>query len=294
MNARSKLAALALLLTSCSKAEAPRQRAAADAGAVVARVGTATLHEADLQRAIAREPGATPERFRDPAARRELLEGLVRFELLAQAAERAGLTQDPDALHAQRQIAVTKLVNQALGAVASPESVSHADVEREYLARQATEFTVPAAVRVRRIRVSDAGLAVSLARRARALAAADDDGFAKLAAASSEDLATRGAGGDLGFVDPASKLPPPLLRAALALEAPGEVAGPLELEHGFEILRLVSRRAAAVSPLSSVEEPLRQRIYRERRARALDDWLARLRRETPVEIATPASPLVSR
>ena len=279
---------LVLLLASCSKA--PREEpqgsagAAAHRGALVARVGSVELHEDDVQRAMAREPGATPERFKSPEARREFVDGLVRFELLAQAAERAGLTKDPDAIHALQQIAVTKLVNQTLGATAAPESVTPADVEREYLARQAREFTLPPAVQVRHIRVSDPKLAERLAARAKRLAPTDDAGFVKLAAQSSEDTATRATGGDLGFIDETSRLSPALVGAALALKTPGEVSGPLAIDSTYEILRLVSRRAGAVSPLSSVEEPIRQGLYRERRRKALEDYIARLRRETKVEL----------
>src|SRR5262249_8133282 len=117
-------------------------------GALVARVGQVELHEDDVARATARDPGASPGRFDNPAARSELIDGLVRFELLAQAADRAGFTKDPDAVHALRQIAVTKLVNKALGEAASPDSITKADIEREYAARQASEFTSPAAARV--------------------------------------------------------------------------------------------------------------------------------------------------
>jgi hypothetical protein len=49
---------------------------------------------------MARDPGAAPQRFQSAAARSELIDGMVRFELLAQAAERAGLMQNPDAIHA--------------------------------------------------------------------------------------------------------------------------------------------------------------------------------------------------
>lgn len=236
---------------------------------------------------MARDPGTSAERFDSPAARRELLEGLIRFELLAQAADRAGLTKDPDALHALQQIAVTKLVNKTLGDVASPEAIPKADIEREYAARQASDFTLPAAAQVRHIRVSDAQLASRLAARARALEPADDRAFATLASSASEDVASRATGGDLGFVDKNSRLPRAIVEAALNLKTPGEVAGPIQTDAGYEILRLVSRRAAAVSPLSSVEEPIRQRLYRERRAKALDAFIARLRAETPIELPEP-------
>jgi peptidyl-prolyl cis-trans isomerase C len=288
MLSRLLCAALVLPLVACSQRAASEYRndgTRASQGALVARVGKVELREEDVQSAIARDPGGSPARFAIPAARSELVDGLVRFELLAQAAERAGLTRDPDALHALRQIAVTKLVNQTLGAVASPQAITQVDIEREYQARQASEFTLPEAVQVRHIRLSDAKLAERIAGQARALSPADDRGFAALASSVSEDTATRQAGGDLGFIDKSSRVPGPLLEAALRLKTPGEVAGPFQVDGGYEVLRLVSLRAAAVSPLSSVQEPIRQRLYRERRAKALDDFIAKLRAETPIELS---------
>ena len=275
---------LSLLLASCSKGGDAPAPSSEGRGALVARVGQVELRADDLQRAMARDPGASPQRFDSPQARRELIDGLVRFELLVQAAERAGLTKDPDAIHALQQIAVTKLVNKTLGAAGSPESISQADVEREYAARQASDYTLPEAVQVRHIVVSDAQLAERVVAQAKALTPADDAGFAALAAQRSEDAATRTAGGELGFIDKNSRLPPILVEAALSLKVPGDVAGPIATGSGYEILRLVSRRAGAVSPFSSVQEPIRQRLYQERRAKALDTFIAQLRRETPVEV----------
>lgn len=284
MSTRFLSVLLLLLLAGCSQSPESTEKSP-----LVARLGSVELHEDDVQRAIAREPGGSAERFRDPAARRELIDGLVRFELLAQAADRAGLTKDPDAVHAMRQIAVTKLVNQTLGEVAAPESITQADIERDYLAHQASEYTLPQATRVRHVRVADAAAADALAARARALAADDDAGFAALASKSSEDSATRDTGGDLGFVDERSHLPTVIVKAATSLKTPGEISGPFQSEGGYEILRLVSLRGAIVSPLSSVQEPIRQRLYRERRTQALDAFIARLRAETPVDVVDTKS-----
>ena len=138
-------------------------------GVLVARVGAAEIREDDLQRAMARDPGASPARFAVPGARRELVEGLVRFELLVQAADKAGYTKDPDAIHALQQIAVTKFLNAELGKAASPDGISRADIEREYAARRDKEFTLPEAARVRHVRVSDAKVAAQVAAAAKAL-----------------------------------------------------------------------------------------------------------------------------
>jgi peptidyl-prolyl cis-trans isomerase C len=273
-----------LLLASCSKPAAPGESEAAR-GALVARVGEVEIREDDLQRAMARDPGATPERFKSASARRDLVDGLVRFELLAQAADRAGLTKDPDAIHALQQIAVTKLVNQTLAEAGNPESISQADVEREYAARQASEFSLPEAAQVRHLLVSDATLAEQLTAQARAFPPSDDQAFAALASSKSEDSATHANGGDLGFVDKNSRLPKPLVDAALSLKTPGDVAGPIRTDAGYEILRLVIRRGAMVSPLSAVQGQIRQRLYQERRAKALDGFIARLRAETTVDLS---------
>lgn len=283
MSIRFSRLVLVLLLAACSK-KAISERSEPDRGPLVARVGKIEIHEADLQRAMARDPGATPERFKSPEARRELIDGLVRFELLVQAAERAGLTQDPDAIHALQQIAVTKLVNRTLGEAGSPESITEADVERDYSARQASEFTLPEAAQVRHILVSDAKLADQMAAQARALAPADEQAFAALASKHSEDLRSRASGGDLGFIDKNSRLPPALVETALSLKTPGEVAGPIRTDSGYEILRLVSRRAGVVSPLSAVQGQIRQRLYQERRAKALESFIAGLRAETRVDL----------
>ncbi len=272
-----------LLLASCSKKAASNDSEPAR-GALVARVGKVELHEDDLQRAMARDPGASAERFKSPDARRELIDGLVRFELLVQAAERAGLTKDPDAIHALQQIAVTKLVNRTLGEVGSPESITQADVERAYAARQASEFTLPEAAQVRHVLVSDATLADQVAAQARALAPADDQAFAALASSRSEDARTRDTGGELGFIDKNSRLPNAIVEAALSLKTPGDVAGPIRTDAGYEVLRLVSRRAGAVSPLSAVQGQIRQRLYQERRAQALEGFITKLRNETPVAL----------
>jgi peptidyl-prolyl cis-trans isomerase C len=286
------LTLLALLFAGCTQKAGASQsgnRSGSEThAAVVARVGKVEISEEDLKRAMARDPGASPARFETKEGRRELIDGLIRFELLAQAAERAGLTKDPDAVHAMQQIAVTKLVNQALGAAASPEATGRDEIEREYLAKRDTEFTVPAAAQVRHIRVSDEAQAQRLAARARALAPSDDAAFVALVTANSEDVTTRSRGGDLGFIDKSSHLPAPLVEAALQLKTPGDVAGPIRTDAGYEILRLATLRAAAVTPMSSVEELIRQRLYRERRAKALDAFLAKLREQTPVELVEKA------
>ena len=128
-------------------------------------------------------------------------------------------------------------------------------------------------------------LSVSETGRAdRAIAAADDQAFAALASSRSEGSRSLSSGGDLGFIDKNSRLPKAIVEAALSLRTPGDVAGPIRTDAGYEILRLVSRRAGVVSPLSAAQGQIRQRLYQERREKALEGFIANLRTQTPVDL----------
>jgi peptidyl-prolyl cis-trans isomerase C len=117
------LVALALLASACS------DRAAAPQGQALARGKGVVVTEGDLrakldeQSSLARAYDGSIERKKD------LLESVIRFELLAKEAEEQGLDRDPEVRAALKRIMVQKLVRRALGergpahgAVATPET----------------------------------------------------------------------------------------------------------------------------------------------------------------------------
>jgi len=129
--------------------------------------------------------------------------------------------------------------------------------------------------------------AEGLAARAR-----KGEDFAKLAAAYSDDSATRDNGGDLGVRAPAGSpqavsAKTPTLGAdvenlALPLE-PGEISAPLLVGQAIVIVKLVSRQPSRYTGLKEARNEMIQRLQGEIMEKAKKKWLEELRKKTHVE-----------
>jgi peptidyl-prolyl cis-trans isomerase C len=111
---RRSILLLAALVLACSKGETAAGAPGARQGPVLARGGGIAVTEADFraklaeQSTFARAYDGTLERKKD------LLETVIRFELLAKEAEDQGLDKDPEVRAALRRLMVQKLLRKAL------------------------------------------------------------------------------------------------------------------------------------------------------------------------------------
>ena len=252
------------------------------ASQALARVGNVAITQKDLERAMAREPGAAAERYQTKESRRQLLEGLVRFEVMSQAAEAAGFLQDPEVLHAWKQQGVQKFIQERIGGATSAESVTPDEVRAYYEANKAKEFSSPAAAQVQQLVSKSLADAQRLALQVRRLPGDADLRFEKLVQEHSIDELTKYDGGHLGFVNAGSPHPAALIAASLALKAPGDLSPPIETPKGWAIVRLVSKRAEAVQGIKDVETQIRQGLQRQRREKALKNLIEQAQARTKI------------
>jgi len=70
--------------------------------------------------------------------------------------------------------------------------------------------------------------------------------------------------------------------AAFGLDAPGEVAGPVEANDRFFFVELVERQPADRTAFEAQKETMRAQLTRQRQESALDEWLAELREEAQI------------
>jgi parvulin-like peptidyl-prolyl isomerase len=254
--------------------------------------------------------------------RREAMDRLVEQELIAQAAERAGVVVDAAEVDAEveqlravfdddrsfdlklkdegftresyrRHVARLMAGKRYMDGVrmATPP-VSDAELETYYRENE-RRLTFPEQVRVRHILITWKPLGTGDDRAAireqmvpildRARAGED---FATLAREYSDDYATKDRGGDTGLFH-RGQMNPIFEQAAFDLKNPGELSGPIETPFGVHVLRLEERLEPRLVPLEEIREKLRSHVHEERAEAAVEAESERLRAEAEVQILIP-------
>lgn len=278
------VALASLAIVSCHKAN-PADR-------VLARVGERTITERDLQRRIDESSPLVRARYATVERRRELLESMVRNELLLQEARRRHLDEAPE-VRAQLDRA---MVQELLRTVAtSTPQASDAEVEKVY-AENRGEYLRPATIQASHIfLVADSRNRSSVRADAEKLRREIDErqqrgdgaAFADAARKRSADPGTREAGGRLRFMteeELAATLGVAAAKAILALPTPGNLAGPVEVPSGFEIVRLEMRREGSNRSLAEVRDAIRAQIGRQGQSRIFEQLIHDLHERTGVRI----------
>ncbi|MDQ3034893.1 MAG: peptidylprolyl isomerase [Myxococcota bacterium] len=255
---------------------------------VLARVGEVRITIGDVEDQIARQSPFMRSRYRDPAQLRELVQNMLRFELLSREAERQGFGDDPEVREATSQSAVQQFIRERFDERITPESIPAADVATYYEAHP-EEFSRAEVRRASHILVATREEATALVPRLRA---ADARTFRSIAQEQSLDAESRARGGDLRYFDDQGRSPnsadpavdPALVRTAFALGEVGDVSEPVELAGQWSIVKLTGRRPAEHRALAEASPSIRLRLWRERRQQAIDQFVEGLRERTAVEV----------
>jgi peptidyl-prolyl cis-trans isomerase C len=255
---------------------------------IVARIDGQPITRGELDKRLADRSAFVRARYTAPEKRRELLDSVVRFEVLAREAQNRGYDRDPEVLRYRKQRAIERMLASEVDAKLAAAPITREELEAYHRAHPA-EFRQPEGVRVDQIVVSDARKAGDVAAAAKRLGTGDAAGFRKLVATHSEDEASAGRGGDLGFLQRGAETAPHgVIEGAFALAAQGEttgpVAGPIKTEQGYHIIRLTQRRPSFVRPFEDVEPLVRTRLIEERRRQRIEAMIADVRSRVKVEV----------
>lgn len=267
-------------------------------GPVVARIGHAEIPASTLKARLEEFGPMARARLSTIEGRREVLEELIRTELLAEAARKGGHAQDPAVRRrlseALAEVYLERELEPRRQAVEIPEAKVRAAFEAEKKRLSSPERvrlaqiflhapSEPAEKRAVRKREAEA----LLARVEKALAS-DFQAFAPLARATSEDPDSRPNGGELPPMtrqELEELLGPDAAQAALSAEQPGTlIPSVLESPAGFHVVRVLEHHPATEASYSSVSETLRIRLRQAEQQRVHDEFLAQLRAQSAVEI----------
>lgn len=255
---------------------------------VLARVGDTDITLGEFAERLASQSPYLRARLNSPERRREMLDNMIRFELLVQEAKRRGLDHDEALARLETQALVDELLASEVDSRIRLDSIPEADV-RAYYDAHASEWNQPEQVRASHIRFADRATA-QRALTAILAAPTDTELFRRIAREQSTDASTRANGGDLRFFSrpsdagPGDGEPPAsVANAAFALAEVGDVSPRLvQSPDGFHIVKLTARRQPFHRTYDEVKRMIQDRLYRERREAMVQELVARLRREADV------------
>jgi peptidyl-prolyl cis-trans isomerase C len=165
-----------------------------------------------------------------------------------------------------------------------PEDVTDAEMQAFYNEHTA-EYNKPEEVRVSAIIVKDKASADKAANEAKGPKGADNKGFRDLVNQYSQDDESKQRGGDLRYFAADSKdMPAEVVKAAFQLQKTGDVAGPVKAGDKYYILKQTGRRKAIAKTFDEVKKQIQNRIYRDKRTKAMEDFVNNLRGQAKIEL----------
>jgi len=282
---RCLLCLATLALCACKPNSGPGTKGASRTGPVLARVDDTEITASDLQEVLARY-AHTPfvlARYSTPEKKKELLESLIRYELMAREALRRGYDRDPDVQRIAKKQMVALFEKREITDKLRPEDVPPTDVDKYYREHQ-PEFVRPEEVRVSQILVHDANAARRIASEAKARRN-NPKSFRDLVERYSEDADSKPRAGDLTFFDrKTTREPKALVDAAFAMTQVNDVVGPVASDRGFHILKLTDRRPEVTRPFAEVKVDIQKRLLDQMRAQRKREMAEEMRKSLRVEI----------
>lgn len=286
-----RAASLVLLFATLAAAGCTRDQA--KKGPFVAE-GAVALTVDEFKARLDEQSPQVRARYATLERKKEFLENLLRFELLAKEAERKGLAKDPEVQAALKKVMVQKLVRQAFDEGERKGSVEEA---RAFYDQHLDEFVKQERIRVQLVwleapsgspqRAARTAEARKLLARVKAEEPKNPLAFSNVAREASQDAPTRAAGGDTGYrtqEELAAQYQREVAAAAFALKDPGQTSQVVETPRGLALLKLNARQPGLNRTFDEVKEQLLARVTRDKRARELDEYVKGLRGKASITV----------
>jgi peptidyl-prolyl cis-trans isomerase C len=282
---RSHALALILVASSCGSKAGP-ERKALGSSVVLAQVDDTVITDTDLKELLARYANQpfVLARYSTPEKKKELLDSLIRYDVLAIEARKRGYEHDPEVQRVAKEKMVRLFTQHEIVDAIKPSDVPETDIAK-YYKDHASEYVRPEAVRASQILVKDRAKAMKVLADAKALQKTDIKGFRDLVAKYSEDADSKTRGGDLTQFDRATTdLPKPVVGAAFALKEVGDISDLVSTDKGFVVLRLTDHRPALSRSLDEARPEIQRRLVEELRTRKKKDYVEEARKTMRIEI----------
>jgi peptidyl-prolyl cis-trans isomerase C len=280
------LVAAALVAVGCKSRAPSDPKGSVGPQTVLARVDDAVITTADLKELLARYANQpfVLARYSSIEKKKELLDSLIRYDVLAIEARNRGFERDPEVQRAAKDKMIRLFSQQEINDKIRLSDVTEADVAK-YYQDHASDYARPETVRVSQILVKERARAHKALAAAKALDKSDMKAFRELVARESEDADSKQRGGDLTQFDRSTtQYPAAVVSAAFALKEVGDLSDLVSTDKGYVILKLTERRPAMSRSFAEAKVDIQKRLLDDLRAKRKKELIDEARKTIKVEI----------
>jgi peptidyl-prolyl cis-trans isomerase C len=259
----------------------------AQSNKVLAKVGDTVITVGQFADRLGAQSPYLRTRYASPERRREFLDTMVRFELLALEAKKRGLDKDAEVERVRRQTMVQQMMKETFDENGVKLSdISDQEIQAYYDAHP-TEFHKPEQRRASQIVFKDRGKADAALKKLQA--SPDMELFVKTAKEQNQDPETKDRDGDLRFFsrEPTAGDEGPakeIREAVFSLKESGNLAPQVvETPQGFHVLKYTGERPALERSVQDARRLIQNRLWRQKREEAIEKFVADLRAKADVK-----------
>jgi len=254
-----------------------------DRDLVVATVGDTAITVGMLSDELNKQNPYIRMRFTSVERKEEFLKNMVRFEVLAAEAQKRGLQRDPEVVRRVKRVMIDRLMEELHGTLVKMEDITDKDVQAYYNAHR-SEYHQLARVRASQIVTASQADAEKVIAEAKTKPG-DPGFFGELAIKHTVDVATKERRGDLDFFARDSKtIPREIVDAAFAIKGLWQIGGPIKTDKGYVVLMKTGQVDEVNRPLEQERQRIRNRLFNERRIKAVEKLVGDLQAKSKVEI----------
>jgi peptidyl-prolyl cis-trans isomerase C len=268
-------------------------------GTPVATFDGQSISVEELKAQIEEQSPLLRSRYASSEGRREMLERLVRTELLAREAQKRGYNRNPDVLNQNKRNMIAVFVQKEFDEAQQKQPVPEDQIKSFYDAH-IHEYVKPERVRAAQIFFAAPASDAKARAEKKALAEktfaeleknpTDFTRFHQLARERSDDQESKAGGGDLRFQtrqELEGRVGPELAEVAWSMSHVGQLLDHVvEAPDGFHIITLLGRENALNLSLDEVRDAVRSRIVFEQRSTRYQQFVEQLEKQAGLKIDT--------
>ena len=258
------------LLYACAQQEGKK-------GPYLAKVGKATITEADYERELKSLPEFAQQLFEGAEGKERFLDELIKKELLYQEAQQKGLDKDEEFKQKIEEFKKITLIGYLLEKEVEEQAELTDQEVKDYYEQHKEDFANITQMRASHILVKTESEAQQVLERIK-----KGESFAKVAREKSIDPGSARNGGDLGYFSSGQMVPE--FEAAAARMKKGEISPPVKTKFGYHIIQVTDKKVGKTIEFDKVKTLIYQRLSADKQKDIFDSYIAKLRNSYKVDV----------